>query len=347
MTNQPSGMALLMTLLVVTLLTIAVVEFTYSTEVDAHLTRTALSSLQARYLARGGLALGEILLKLDVAGKTKSPPDRPPVETLTDPWAQPFPPRPIGEGVGEASFRIDDESGRFNVNSLALRPGVNPVTFEARKTLFQGVLAALGLDTNLLFPLLDWLDPDDEVSGKNGAERDYYEGLKPPYEPRNGRVWNLDELQLVRGFGELSREQWATLTTMVAALPNEDLLINVNTAPELLLTALLSAVDDAAAAKAIVAQREQGPFTDARQLGDIPGWNQLPPQVRSIFTLRSTYFTIHAVGNAAGVMRGLAVLERRNGARLEVLDWHEEPGRVSLTTPQPSDGINLFPSMNR
>jgi type II secretory pathway component PulK len=269
------------------------------------------------------------------------------VDTLTDLWAQPFPPRPIGEGVGDAAFHIDDESARFNVNSLVLRPGVSPVMLEARKTLFQGVLTALGLDVNLLFPLLDWLDPDDEVSAQSGAERDYYQDLNPPYEPRNGRMLNLDELQLVRGFSELTREQWAALRTAVTVLPNEELQINVNTAPELLLTALLGAVDNPAAAKAIVAQRQDHPFQNPQELNQTPGWGQLPPQIRSIFTMRSAYFTIHAVGIAAAVTRGLAVLERRAGTRLEVLDWREEPGSVSLTTSPPSDGIDFFPSMNR
>src|SRR6202008_1217408 len=106
--------------------------------------------------------------------KSANPPVRPPVETLSDPWAQPFPPLPLGEGVGEATFRIDDESSRFNVNSLALGPGVTPVTLESRKMLFQGILTAAGLDVNLLFPLLDWLDPDDEVTSKEGAESEYY-----------------------------------------------------------------------------------------------------------------------------------------------------------------------------
>src|ERR1041385_1428501 len=154
---RESGIALLVTLLVVTLLTILVVEFTYSTEVDAHLTRNALNSLQARYLARAGLTLAETVLRLDVQQKTANPPARPNSDSLLDPWAQPFPPRPVGEGVGDAGFRIDDESGRFNINALWQRPGLSPATLEARKMLFQGLLAALGLDVNLLFPLLDWL----------------------------------------------------------------------------------------------------------------------------------------------------------------------------------------------
>jgi general secretion pathway protein K len=343
--TKSAGIALLMTLFVVALLTIVIVEFTYSTEVEAHLTRNALSSLQARYLARAGLALGEILLKLDATEKAKNV--RPNVDTLADPWAQPFPPSPIGEGVGDVAFHIDDESSRFNINSLALRPGVSPVMLEARKTLFQGVLGALGLDVNLLFPLLDWLDPDDEVSGQSGAEREYYEGLNPPYDPRNGRMLNLDELQLVRGFGELTREQWAALRGVATVLPNEELQLNVNTASELLLTAVLGVVDNPAAAKALVAQRQDHPFQSAQELNEIPGWSQLPPQVRSFFVMRSAYFTIHAAGIAAQVTRGLAVLERRTGQRLDVLDWREESGRLSLTTSPPSDAMNPFPSMNR
>jgi general secretion pathway protein K len=335
-----------MTLLIVTLLTILVVEFTYTTQVEAHLTRNSLSLLQARYLARGGLALAELLLKMDFVEKTQNPPTRPNVESLLDPWAQPFPPRPIGEGVGDVSFRIDDESARFNLNSLAMRPGVSPVTLEARKTLFQGVLASLGLDLNLLFPLLDWLDADEEVSGKSGSEREYYEALTPPYAPRNGRLLNVEELQLVRGFGDLSREQWRALRSMVTVMPNEELQINVNTASEALLGALFTAVDDAAGAKAIVSLRETKPFADLRELNEIPGWTQIPQQVRSFFTLHSFYFTIHAAGTAADVSRGIAALERRSGLRLELLDWKDEAANVSLTSP-PSDGMRLLPPTSR
>jgi general secretion pathway protein K len=344
--GRPAGIALLMTLLVVTLLTILVVEFTYSTQVDAELTRHFLSVTQASYLARGGVALAELTLKLDAAEKITSPPVRPPVETLLDLWALPFPPRPLGEGIGSAGFTIDDESARFNVNSLAGGPGINPVALEARKTLFQGVLAALGMDVNLLFPLLDWLDPDGEVSGKNGAEQAYYEKLVPPYLPRNGELLNLDELQLVKGFGDVTREQWAMLRAVVTALPREELRINVNTASEALLTALLVAVDEPAAAKAIVARRERQPFLSVIELDEIPGWRQVPQQVRSVFDVRSKYFTLHGIGIAADVSRGVAVLERRVGANLEMLEWRDEVGVASLTSPAPSDGM-MLPPVNR
>jgi len=285
--------------------------------------------------------LAELALQLDEEEKTKK--ERPNVETLDDRWAQPFPPQPIGEDIGQAGFVIDDLSARFNVNSLALPPAKGPGLLESRKTLFQGILGALGLETNLLFPLLDWLDTDDEVTGKSGAEKDYYLGLTPPYLPRNGKLLRLEELALVEGFSDLTREQWAALRTMVAALPNTDLKINVNTAPELLLTAVFAAIDDAAAAKAIVSQREQHPFLNPSELNQIPGWNQAPMEVRSIFqSLNSQYFTIHAIGIAGDVTRGLAVAEQRSGTRLVVLDWREEVGTVSLTSPTPSVGMSSF-----
>lgn len=344
-TRSPNqrGIALLLTLLIVTLLTIVVMEFTYSTEVEAHLTRNALSAVQARYLARAGVALAELALQIDATEKAKNPPERPNVETLADPWAQPYPPQPFGDGVGEAGFVIEDLAARFNVNSLALAPGKNPVEFESRKMLFQGVLAAVGLDVNLLFPLLDWLDADDEVTGKSGAEKEYYLALPSPYLPRNGRLLRLEELSLVRGFSDLTRPEWAALRSMLTVLPNTELQININTAPELLLTAIFTAVDNPAAGKAIVNQREQHPIMSLEELKQVPGWAQAPPQVQKIFnSLHTQYFLIHAVGIAGDVTRGLAVSERRSGARLDILDWREEVGTVSLTSPAPSVGIGSF-----
>jgi hypothetical protein len=120
----------------------------------------------------------------------------------------------------------------------------------------------------------------------------------------------------------------------------------VNTASEPLLVALFTAVDDAAGAKAIVSQRETKPFTELRELNEVPGWTQIPQQVRSFFALHSFYFTIHAAGTAADVSRGIAALERRSGPRLELLDWKDEPANVSLTSP-PSDGMRLLPPMSR
>jgi len=42
----------------------------------------------------------------------------------------------------------------------------------------------------------DWID-GDELKRINGAEKDYYETLSPPYEPRNSRLETVEELLLI------------------------------------------------------------------------------------------------------------------------------------------------------
>lgn len=338
------GIALLVTLLVVTLLTIIVIEFTHSTEVDAHLTRNALNAVQARYLARSGVALAELTLLLDAEQKSKSPPERTPIETPGDTWAAPFPPMPVGEGFGTAGFTILDESSRFNLNALSISsPPAQPAELEMRKQLFQGILEALEIDKNLLFPVLDWLDPGDDTDRESGAESPYYLGLTPPYLPRNGRLLGVDELALVKGCELLSREQWLALRSLVTVLPSDELKINVHTAPELLLLALFTAIDNESAGRTLVSQRAEQPFQNAAGLRQFLDSYNVAPLVRDKFDVRSTIFTIHAQGSAGGVERGLAVTEQRPSGvfppRLVVLEWREETAPFTLTSPGSSAGM--------
>lgn len=122
------GIALVVTLLVVALLTITVIEFTYSVEVDQHMTRNALSALQASLLARSGINFGEALLLHD-----KNQP--PGVFAFTEDWCLE---RGRQEGTDRPRCVIDDfsselpsdmllkveivdESGKFNLNTARPR----------------------------------------------------------------------------------------------------------------------------------------------------------------------------------------------------------------------------------
>ena len=46
--------------------------------------------------------------------------------------------------------------------------------------------------------ILDWID-DDKNHRLNGAESEFYQGLTPPYFPKNAPIENLDELIKIRG----------------------------------------------------------------------------------------------------------------------------------------------------
>jgi type II secretory pathway component PulK len=46
--------------------------------------------------------------------------------------------------------------------------------------------------------MFDWRDDDDNLEG-DGAEREYYNSLRPPYDPKNAAFEAVEELLLVRG----------------------------------------------------------------------------------------------------------------------------------------------------
>ena len=340
--SDERGIALLLAILVVALVAIIVVEFTYSTEVDAHITRNALSATQAHYLARSGAALAQVALRVDAEAKSLS--GQPAVETLNDPWARPFPPLPIDGDFGFASFSITDETSKFNVNSLAVA-AANPTQLEMRKQLLQSVFESVGAEPNLVFPLVDWVDVDDETERESGAERRYYQGREPPYEPRNGLLLGFDELAMVRGFETLTRVQWSALRRLLTVLPTSDLRINLNTVPPDLLNAIGSSVNATGLGDIVARARETRAIANIAEMNQLPGFSALPPLVRAIFDVRSTYFRIHAVGAAGDARRGVAVLvERPRGStRLRVIDWSEEAAAVALTSSAPSAGIGVSP----
>ena len=60
------------------------------------------------------------------------------------------------------------------------------------------LLALDDMSLDLLYAVGDWLDQDNEISTL-GVERDYYRSLETPYEPRNGPMQSLGEIELVAG----------------------------------------------------------------------------------------------------------------------------------------------------
>lgn len=83
--RDQSGIALLIVLLSITLLTIVVVEFTDTAQIETHLALSARNALQATYLARSGVNVAEALVSID--GLISPGSDGP-----ADYWAKPYPP---------------------------------------------------------------------------------------------------------------------------------------------------------------------------------------------------------------------------------------------------------------
>jgi general secretion pathway protein K len=251
------GMALLLVLLVVALLTTLLVEFAFSTLVDLRLTETFRDSTQAYYLAKGGVTAGSMLLKED----------RNRYDSLDEMWSQGISNYPVGHGF--ISIRISDLGGKLAVNRLV--EGNSPQTVMVDR--FYRLFANLGLDrqtdpAELTAALIDWLDSGDDtyrelrVDGRSmpvaGAEAPYYRGLPRPYACKNGRLHTLDELALVKGF---TPEVLRLVTPHLAVNGEEQL--NINTASVAVLMSLDPLIDQKLAEK-IVTMRAAGTPRDSR-----------------------------------------------------------------------------------
>lgn len=80
----------------------------------------------------------------------------------------------------------------------------------------------------------DWLSTGDSPTGFGGAGQDYYASLDPPYPMTRGPMTTVSELSIIRG---VTPEIYEQLLPYVIALP-EDVTMNVNTMPDLLLRTL-------------------------------------------------------------------------------------------------------------
>ncbi len=96
--------------------------------------------------------------------------------------------------------RIYDHAGKINVNRL-------------RRQEWQLIIEKrLGPDPDprqveeLLAAWTDWTDLND-LTSPNGADKDYYETLDPPYLPRNNpELDTVEEIRLIRGFDDLFKD---------------------------------------------------------------------------------------------------------------------------------------------
>ena len=110
MCNQ-RGVALLIVLVIVALLTILVTEFTYSVQIDMHRSRNAVHALQAQLLARSGVNLAEGFLMLD---------DEPTYDAYSEEWYRQLLEFCKGMKLDESMHvrcRVRDESGKLNINN--------------------------------------------------------------------------------------------------------------------------------------------------------------------------------------------------------------------------------------
>jgi type II secretory pathway component PulK len=336
------GIALIITLLVVALLTIIVVEFTYSAEVDAHMARNALNALQATMLARSGVNLGEAFLLHD---------DDPQADSYLEDWGNVdlLNSQLILPDNMRLRVRIVDEGGKLNINLTrpmnvrqvvaAVRAGPNgPPTqpFQFWTTALGNLLVERGASPDIADAVSQyWLQLfqiafPTALGGQAGVGGNPGQGQAVAGTPSPGELesnpyfWDfpsLDDASVIPGLTpSLIRRSRAVLTAVAATIQRN---VNINTAPAEVLSAI---IPDAGVVDNIISQRQEQELkpTDLGPL--LAGLNTQDPAARrvgSMLGVTSRFFLIRAsaivnpnpITGKGGIGRSASMLVRRDPRR--------------------------------
>ncbi len=340
-TGRDRGIALLVVLLAITLLTIVVIEFTDAAQVETHLALSARNALQATYLARSGVNVAEALLVADATVDSLGGRSR---DARDEVWAKPWPPLPIGDG--SVAFRVRDEARFLNLNDMFSQKDV--ILVQDRYRVFKRLFEILGIDPRILVAIVDWIDRDHDPNlTPLGAEISFYLGQTPPVLIRDAPLLTLRELLLVRG---VTPTILARLEGFVTVLPPSDALkVNINTAPAEVLAALSDEMRaDPGVVTSLIDAQLQAPFTNANSgaLRDVSSrLAEALEHSMDFLATRSAYFRIEAVAEMNDVHRGIVELVKRDGPKITRVTWTPSSATLALTSQPPSDFLATLPPL--
>ncbi|WP_310596937.1 GspK family T2SS minor pseudopilin variant ExeK [Aeromonas aquatica] len=224
--GRQGGMALLVVLLILSVMVIVASNMSGRLQLELRRTSNLTIGKQAWWYAMSAEALVIKVLNQDFKDDKN-------VVNLNQNWAREDGVFPVDDGI--LSGRVRDLQSCFNLNSLSvpLKEGEDGDDLEKQPyavKAFRALLGALEVEdyeaVQLTDAIRDWTDKDTQLVSSSGAEDAYYEGLNPPYLTANQWMLGTDELRAVRG---MSGELYARLAPYVCALPNDKLVVNINT----------------------------------------------------------------------------------------------------------------------
>jgi type II secretory pathway component PulK len=204
--RRRDGFVLIAVLVVITLLALAAYQYSELMTSEYNAVETASRATQARALANSGVHYAAALLSdpNSLAGTLNGNPYNSPgafQDQLVAPSDTPrfqgrfsvVAPLGVDEGQQTPGYRygVTDEAGKLNLNTLvALDP--------TGKVAHDMLILLPNMTEEIADAIIDWIDADENPR-PNGAESDYYSGLSPSYQCKNGPLDSLEELLFVRG----------------------------------------------------------------------------------------------------------------------------------------------------
>lgn len=282
-----SGSALIIAIWTVALLSILVLSFSFDAILEGRIATYVRHRQRVNYLTQSGIAIAEMLLEkqrnVSATSVANAEEDRWKAPALRIKRGQTA---IIDEPLGDGTIHIEiiPEQSRWNINKLnnsaqsagAINTG-QPLT--PIDMVWEQIFKTAGVPDEMAIGLVeswnDWTDLDSTITGRDGAEDEYYKleedpktrEPRIPYTARNGPVDTIDELRLIKGFvpaildGGILNPEEKRPDQQIAVRGIKELFttygdgkINVNAAPrEVLMT--IPDMDDITAG-AIIEERE-------------------------------------------------------------------------------------------
>lgn len=284
------GMALLLTILIVTLLSMLIIDINSRSYLAYARARNSVNSLNAYYIMRSGVSAAMGFLEMDAKEST--------IDTLSENWAQEIKHFPVGEGT--VSVQIMDEASKFNINTLISAQGtINDKAVER----FGSLLKVLETEEGLSERVAEWLQRNRE--GFSYTFRD------------------ISELLLVPDFTQDTLKKIEKYITVYTDRKNERN-ININTLGSEVLSSLSPMLTESLIVS-IMDYRKENSFTDIGELKKVQGIDDVVlAKFSDVIDVKSSVFSVHAEAKVSDtVRRGIAIVNR-GGGKVRIVAWKEE-----------------------
>jgi len=340
------GIALIVVMIAVFVLTVMAGAFAYSMKVETKLALNANNESDLEWLGRSGVEYARWVLAQENC----------PYDSRNQIWAGgPGAPcetngplagislKGIPVGNGYVDLTITDLERKINVNT-------------ADEALLNNVMRVVGADATesgtIVDSILDWVDRDDNTR-VNGAESDYYQGLNPPYVAKNGPIDDISELLLIKGirddrsiyseeydndqivdrFGNAQPPPQYTirLKNVFTALSNGR--ININTADRNIL-AMIPGMDEAIADQIIKVRSgpdgvdgtdDDTPFASVGELASVGLPQAAAPSLNHYCTTKSSTFQVEVDAHIGGAEKKyIGIVGRNNPRDIQILSFCPE-----------------------
>ena len=297
--RNSDGMALVLILMVLAIITAMVAEFAYGVYIRTNALHNWQTSQRLSLIAKSAVNLAS-----ETIAKNTS--------TYTYPGFLVISYKSPSEDFNETvSLRIEDENSKFNVNSLIYKDGL--LNAEAYNS-FVRLLKVLGLNPHIADRIVDWIDPDGKPRLQDS------ENIS-----KNALLDSIDEMLVIPGIDRASYEKLSAYVTIYSKLYGTTTYgskININGAKIPVLMSLSDSIGKEMAER-IVKYRERLPFEKIQDIKKVAGFETIMPSLMERITVKGTTFRVISTATEGNIKRVIESIIEISDSGLFLRYWKE------------------------